>query len=403
VRSYAATVSLADLLVLNRSGYWGEGSPTGVSTVPAKVIRNGDIASDGQLRGYAERYLTSREVERARLLVGDIALTTSGDVGKSWLVDQLDALVASNFVRILRPDKRRLLPTYLRYALDTDAIQEALRSNTSGTTIPNLKKSFYEAARFSLPSLPDQERVVLKLDDAFAALRKGSENAAENLRMARAVFDSHLNRLLAGHQGWAERPLADLCNIKHGFAFSGTYFRSSGDWVLLTPGNFYEAGGYRDRGDKQKYFVGPIPREYVLQQGDLLVAMTEQAAGLLGSPAIVPESERFLHNQRLGLVTAKAGVPWSSEFFFHVFNTIAVRKAIHEGASGVKVRHTSPGKIGLVLVSFPTSAAEQAAIADRLNLLHEETQALALTYERKRSALDELRRSVLRQAFLGVL
>ena len=83
--------------------------------------------------------------------------------------------------------------------------------------------------------------------------------------------------------------------------------------------------------------------------------MTEQAAGLLGSPVLIPESDKFLHNQRLGLVTKKPGVPWTNEFFFHVFNTQAVRKAIHDSASGVKVRHTSPTKIGDVVVSFPTS------------------------------------------------
>ncbi len=73
--------------------------------------------------------------------------------------------------------------------------------------------------------------------------------------------------------------------------------------------------------------------------------MTEQAAGLLGSPIIVPESDKFLHNQRLGLVTKRPGVPWTNEFFFHVFNTQQVRKNIHASASGVKVRHTSPTRL----------------------------------------------------------
>jgi hypothetical protein len=40
----------------------------------------------------------------------------------------------------------------------------------------------------------------------------------------------------------------------------------------------------------------------VLAKGDLLVAMTEQKAGLLGSAIIIPENEKYLHNQRLGLI-----------------------------------------------------------------------------------------------------
>ena len=50
-----------------------------------------------------------------------------------------------------------------------------------------------------------------------------------------------------------EKPFSELCDIKHGYAFEGEFFSNEGDYVLLTPGNFYERGGYRDRGDKRKY------------------------------------------------------------------------------------------------------------------------------------------------------
>ena len=131
--------------------------------------------------------------------------------------------------------------------------------------------------------------------------------------------------------------------------------------------------------------------------------MTEQAAGLLGSPVLIPESDKFLHNQRLGLVTKKPGVPWTNEFFFHVFNTQAVRKAIHDSASGVKVRHTSPTKIGDVVVSFPTSIPKQRAIVSTLTDLEAETDRLASIYQQKLAALDELKKSLLHQAFTGQL
>ncbi len=60
-----------------------------------------------------------------------------------------------------------------------------------------------------------------------------------------------------------------------------------------------------------------------LKKGDLLVAMTEQAVGLLGSSALVPENNTFLHNQRLGLVelTPEFKNKVSLKFLFHLFNT----------------------------------------------------------------------------------
>ena len=183
-----------------------------------------------------------------------------------------------------------------------------------------LNKAKLRKIAIEFPPLPEQQRIVALLDEAFAGIATAQAHAERNLRNARALFESHLNAVFTQRgPGWVERRLADLCDIKHGYAFEGEFFSTEGEHVLLTPGNFYEHGGYRDRGDKQKYYTGEIPRDYVLNEGDLLVAMTEQAAGLLGSPIIVPESDKFLHNQRLGLVTKKPSAAWTNEFFFHVF------------------------------------------------------------------------------------
>jgi type I restriction enzyme, S subunit len=104
--------------------------------------------------------------------------------------------------------------------------------------------------------------------------------------------------------GWQTIRLGELVEIKHGFAFKGEFFRDSppGD-ILLTPGNFAIGGGFKS--DKLKYYNGPVPEEYVLLEGDLLVTMTDlsKSADTLGYPALVPKPlyARFLHNQRLGL------------------------------------------------------------------------------------------------------
>lgn len=269
---------------------------------------------------------------------------------------------------------------------------------------PGINRNEVYSLPTSVPRLTEQKRIVGVLDEAFAGLATAQAHAAKNLQNARALFDSHLQSVftLRGN-GWTEKPLSELCNIKHGYAFEGEFFSNSGDYALLTPGNFYEKGGYRDRGKKQKYYTGELPRDYVCNKGDLLVAMTEQAAGLLGSPIIVPESDKFLHNQRLGLVTKKPDVPWTNEFFFHVFNTQQVRKEIHSTASGVKVRHTSPTKIGEVVVAFPTSVSEQTKIVSTLTALATETQQMVGLYAQKQMSLAALKKSLLHEAFSGAL
>ena len=160
------------------------------------------------------------------------------------------------------------------------------------------------------------------------------------------------------------RPLGDYLRIKHGFAFKSEYFADTSDLIVLTPGNFFEKGGFRDRGHKDKGYKGPIPDGYILKNGDLLIAMTEQGEGLLGSAAIVPNSDRYLHNQRLGLVEKLEGL--DPLFTYYLLNTSSVRRQISNSANGTKVRHTSPDKIYQVRVSVPV-LEEQVKIGQSLN------------------------------------
>jgi type I restriction enzyme S subunit len=333
-----------------------------------------------------------------------IALNGQGKTRGTVALLRIQATCNQSMVSIYPKEPEKLLPEFL-YANLHGRYQE-LRHLTgdSGNDRRGLNMGLIEDIAIPIAPLAEQKRIVTILDEAFDGIDTAKANAEQNVQNARALFESHLQSVFTQRgDGWIEKELAELCDIKHGFTFKSEFFRDKGDYVLLTPGNFYESGGYRDRGEKQKYYCGEIPRGFVLEKGDLLVAMTEQAAGLLGSPIIVPESGKFLHNQRLGLVTKKLGVPWTNEFFFHVFNTKSVRREIHDSASGVKVRHTSPTKIGGVAVSFPTSITEQRAVVSKLDDLDEQTQRLESIYQQKLDALDALKKALLHQAFTAQL
>ena len=149
--------------------------------------------------------------------------------------------------------------------------------------------------------------------------------------------------------------LGDVLEIKHGFAFKGEFFSNTGEFVLLTPGNFREEGGLRLKGKKEKHYTGEFPEEFLLRQGDLLVAMTDltQNAPILGSTAFIPEDGRFLHNQRLGKIVNLKTNEVLPKFVFYLFNTASVRGHIKGSASGATVRHTSPSRIYDVPVELP--------------------------------------------------
>jgi type I restriction enzyme S subunit len=44
--------------------------------------------------------------------------------------------------------------------------------------------------------------------------------------------------------GWEKSDLTHLITIKHGFAFKSEFYSDKGQYVLLTPGSFYETEGF---------------------------------------------------------------------------------------------------------------------------------------------------------------
>jgi len=147
-------------------------------------------------------------------------------------------------------------------------------------------------------------------------------------------------------------------NIKHGFAFKGEFFSDKGEYILITPGNFFEKGGFKRLIGKEKYYLADYPEEYLHKKDDLVVAMTEQAAGLLGSCALIPESNIYLHNQRIGFITMSPEV-MDKHYVYYLFMTKNVRNQIRQSSSGSKVKHTSPERIYDVIAPIPNQIEQK--------------------------------------------
>ena len=311
--------------------------------------------------------------------------------GKTWV---------NNHAHVLRFNQI-ITQRFVEYYLNSISLQPYV----SGMAQPKLNQKALNSIPIPMPPIAEQKRIVAILDEAFEGCDRAIRNTEKNLANARELFESYLNAIFTKKgDGWENKKLEDICSIKHGFAFKGEFFTNEpSDYILLTPGSFYESGGYREQGGKTKYYVGEIPYSYILKKGDFLFAMTEQAVGLLGSSLIVPESDRFLHNQRLGLMQVFDGFEYYNDFFFYQFNTQRFRDAVQSTASGVKVRHTSPKKLGAITVFFPPTIAAQKVIADTLNDLYSEIQNLETIYRQKLAALKELKQSILQKAFTGEL
>ncbi len=146
---------------------------------------------------------------------------------------------------------------------------------------------------------------------------------------------------------WPLHSLSDFINIKHGFAFKGEFFQSdeTSDY-LVTPGNFAIGGGFK--ADKFKYYNGPVPKDYILEKGDLVVTMTDlsKQADTLGYSALIPaiSKHRLLHNQRVGLVEINSE-EIDKTYLYFLLHSREYRNHILGGVTGTTVKHTFPKKI----------------------------------------------------------
>ena len=158
-----------DQVTSRTAGYWGAARPSSTALHPVQVIRAGDISQRGALTGSASRYFGPAEFKKASCALGDVVITASGSLGKTWLVDR-DGMAASNFVRILRAAPSRAFGPFLAFSLRSRAALEQLAEHTATSAYPNLLPSFFGTPWLSLPPLPEQQAIATVLSDMEAEI-----------------------------------------------------------------------------------------------------------------------------------------------------------------------------------------------------------------------------------------
>ena len=93
--------------------------------------------------------------------------------------------------------------------------------------------------------------------------------------------------------------LGELVNVTRGMSLPGENYSEEGELVRLTLGNFdYARGGFKENTSKDNlFYTGKVREEFIMQKGDIITPLTEQAIGLLGSTAIIPESNKYIQSQ----------------------------------------------------------------------------------------------------------
>lgn len=262
---------------------------------------------------------------------------------------------------------------------------------------PGINRNEVYAQVVKIPSLPEQRRIVGILDDAFDGIATAKANAEKNLQNARAVFGSHLQAVF--QVKYESIRLSDLAtDITDGDhspppkAPSGVPFITISDIVKPTRTI-----------DFSNTFT--VPREYFRnlkpnkkpRRGDVLYTVT---GATLGIPVLVREEIDFCFQRHIGLIRPKLDT--DSLWLSYALLSPQVFRQATVGSTGAAQKTVSLALLrNMSIPKVPHS--EQKQIAAKLNALEQETQRLESIYRRKLDALDELKKSLLHQAFNGEL
>ena len=290
---------------------------------------------------------------------------------------------------------------YLYYASSYRTLSDVI----SGSAQPQITGESLRLVFLPIPPLPEQKKIASILTsvdevientqkqiDKLQDLKKATMNELLTKGIGHTEFkDSELGRI---PKSWGVGNLSNLISIKHGFAFEGQFFSNQPNGtILLTPGNFHRDGELYF-GEKTKYFTGEIPNEYILENGDLLVVMTDLTSEMtiLGNTIILSSSDTVLHNQRIGRIKFSDQV-FDLNFLMLLMNSFYVKKYVRSTATGTTVRHTSPSKIMEQNVPIP-AISEQIKIARVIltiqKTIEKKQKKLAQTQFLKRSLMQDL-------------
>jgi type I restriction enzyme S subunit len=361
--------------------------------------------------GVDQMLATPIQVKRLSEVAGSYTYFAEGDVllakitpcfenGKLGIASGLKNGVgfgSSEYI-VFRPNST-VRKEWLYYLLSRDSFRNEGAERMSGAVgHKRVSKEFIEAYPIPIPPLAEQQRIVGILDEAFAGIARAKANAEQNLQNARALFESHLQAVFSQRgEGWVETTVgAEIRFIDYrgktpvkteiGIRLITAKNVKMG-YLQESPMEYIAADNY------ESWMTRGIPKK-----GDVL--FTTEAP--LANVAQLDTDEKVAFAQRIIIMQPNAE-KLDCTFLKYLLLSQPVQERIRSKGTGATVQGIKASLLKTIEISFPISLQEQRRIVAQLDALALETRSLAAIYERKLAALEELKKSLLHQAFSGEL
>ncbi|MFF0457295.1 restriction endonuclease subunit S [Nocardia africana] len=310
--------------------------------------------------------------------------------GKTWVNNHAHVLRA-------RPEliRRRYLCHYLNFF--------DYRYAVNGTTRLKLTRSAMDRIPVLLPPLAEQRRIVEALEDHLSRLHAANAavNAAERKILA---FTGSVREQFLHSQVHRWGVLSDVLDrIEAGKSFTcDPRVAGPDEWGIIKV-SAMTWGEFRANENKAVPYGRNIDPRYEIKSGDILVSRANTEA-YVGAPVLVRKCrpKLLLSDKSLRLVP-KAGI--DKGWLVHVLASPSVRREISRRATGTKesMRNISQRNLASVPIPLPDSNQHSVELAASIDELLESTSRMAGVLAFAGSRAEHLRRSLLTQAFSGLL
>jgi type I restriction enzyme S subunit len=304
---------------------------------------------------------------------------------------------------VLRPAPTLEAEFLYYYLARPTFLEEGARTMTGAVGHKRVTKEFVENYPIPLPPVTEQRRIVAILDEAFEGIATAKANAERNLQSAKELYECQLEALFAsGDLKWTEHPLEQVATITNGYAFKSTDFRADPGIRSIKITNVGVREFVDDAGNYLPAAFAERHSGFTVSKGSIVLALTRTIISGGLKVAVVPHDfDGALLNQRVAAIQPHAA-ELEAPFLFAYLSSRRVMNYVKSRVNTLMQPNLSIGDLKRLPIPVP-ALSRQRELVQTLNGLEDETGRLEAVYVQKIDALDDLKRSLLHQAFTGAL
>lgn len=146
---------------------------------------------------------------------GDILITAIGTIGNTYITKEEDKFYFKDASVLWLKKIKDVSSEFINYWFRSDLFKTQNEIG-NGATVDSLSISKLKSMEISIPSLSEQQRIVAKLDSAFAEIDKLIEDSNSRCRNSLKIFDNYLSNIFKEKNSNWEKELLKNISLKIG-------------------------------------------------------------------------------------------------------------------------------------------------------------------------------------------